>query len=324
MREQFQKQAKRLLAAGLASAALLAGSGQGVGAQQEFIPVPPPAMPGMLLPALPPPGAAPAFPGLKNVAGYTCLPRRGMVRDFNRNAIDMVVDMDFSGLPSTQNMLAAMNMRGWVVCPDKSLRRLGLSLGETLLSPGPLPEPEIARRAARNELLMAYELSNAWLSANGRGDRLLFPGLQENQQYHALREAGTWALTAGILFDLKNMRGRPEPWNMALQTPYRDIFMAYEQAFSAAPDSEFRGIPHLRAFQQWFADSGRGMQVMEEVNWLLHGGAGLRTPQSLTPEFLAGIGARPEPGRPNFFSEVQNSLSPYPDRDPTRPFVPGR
>lgn len=314
MKEHFKRQTKKFLAASLAAVALIAGSGREALAQQTF----------RQAPAFSPDGSTPALPGLRNTAGYTCLPRMGMTQDFNRNAIDMIVDMDFAGLPPTQNILDRMNMRGRVVCPDKSLRRLGLGLGETVLSPGPLPEVEIARRAARNELLMAYELSSAWLSSNGRSDRLLFSGLQENQQYHAMREAGTWALTAGILFDLKHQRGRSEPWNMAMQTPYRDIFAAYEQAFSADSGSEFFGIPHLRAFQQWFADPGRGMQVTEEVTWLLRSGTGRRAPQSLTPEFLAGIGARPEPGRPNFFSEVQNSFSPYPDRDPTQPFVPGR
>lgn len=303
MKKEFQKTAKKVLATGVAAAALLFGAGAESQAQQFFSP-------------------SRGMPGLRNTAGYTCLPRQDMTRDFNRNIIDSQVEMDFGMLPAMQKMLNVAAMRGGRVCPDKSLRRMGLGLGETMLSPGSLSQEDIGLRAARNELLMAYELSNVWLSANGYSDQIVFQSLQENQQYHFMREASTWALTAGVLYDLKNMAGREDAWNMAMHTPYRDMFIAYEQAAMNDPSSEFRGISHLRAFQQWFAQPQHGTQVMEEINWRLHNGTQLPVAAALTPQFLMGLGRRPEPGRPNFLSEVQNSFSPYPDRDPTLRFSP--
>ncbi len=306
---------KKLLAASVATAALVTGSALNSTAQQQLFPMLPP----QIAPLVP----QAQMPGLKNTAGYSCLPRMAASTDFNRVQIDTRVDMDFRMLPVAQNVLMMAQMKNIRLCPDKSLRRNGMALGDSLLSPGVLDTAALEARVARNEFLMAYELANFWLNEKGYSDKLLFQSQNENQQYHMMREAATWSITANMLFDLKHYQQKPEAWNVAVASPYGDVFRAYETAYAVNPSSEYNGIPHLRAFQQWFANPGRGRQVMQDVNWLMHGQDYVASQRPLTPEFLTGLGQRPEIGKANFFSEVQNDMSPFPDRDPTRFYNPG-
>lgn len=309
---------KKFLAASVATAALVTGLPLSGSAQQQLFPMLPPQS----VPVVPK-DLVPMMPGLKNTAGYSCLPRALASTDFNRTQIDTRVEMDFRMLPAAQNILMRAQMKNIRLCPDKALRRMGMALGDSMLSPGVLDNAALEGRVARNEFLMAYELANFWLTDKGYSDKLVFQSQNENQQYHMMREAATWSMAANMLFDLKNFSQKPEAWNLAVASPYGDIFRAYEGAYAANPSSEFNGIPHLRAFQQWFAAPGRGRQVMQDVNWLLHGSDYLASPAPLTPEFLVGLGQRPENGKANFFSEVQNDMSMFSDRDPTRFYNPG-
>lgn len=293
---------KKFLAAGVAAVALATGVVPESRAQQQAFPQAPFSN-----------GIA---GGLQDTAGYTCLPRGMISEGFNRMAIDSKVDMDFRMLPSAQNILALAAQKDIRICPDKALRRTGLGFGEMMLSPGALDNAGVNRRVARNEFLMAYELANFWLTEQGYSDRMIFQSQNDNQQYHAMREAATWALGANILHDLKQMYQQNDAWEYALKSPYRDIFAAYGAAYDANPSTEYQGIPHLRAFQQWFANPDRARQVMQDINWLQHGIGMQAQADPLTAQFLAGLGQRPEFGKPNFFSEAQNSLSIFPDRNP--------
>ncbi len=294
---------KRLLVAGTAAVTFVTGL--------PFLPSSAEAQQAPLSPTV-----SPILPGIKNSAGYTCLPRNTAVSEFNRFAIDAQVDADIRISPAAQQILMAASSKQSSICADKSLRRAGLSLGENMLSPGTLGSAEIEQRAARNTFLMAYELANFWLEEKGFGDQRLFQSQHDTQQYHMLREASTWALAANMLHDLKNY-GREGAWAQAEASAYGDIFRAYDTALRENPGAEYTGIAHLRAVQEWFKKPKRQKQLFQDINWLLHGqedAASRAAP--LTSDILMGLGSRPEPGKPNFFSEVQNSVSIYPDRDP--------